>query len=193
MRRIPERAMKGILSLLRTKPRKTQPASPHHTDSMLFASAFAHQGVDDEMLVPWEARAVEVGAQRLSTHRGGKLLRHLWAKGALARVERFFEFATIAAHRDVIRQDEYGNFLVVVPTGTMAIDRIQPWGKQRRLAEAQPGDMLGEMSLLDSGSRFSACATLTPCEVAVLSAEAMDEMMNEEPQLAASQIGRASC
>ncbi|KAB7604216.1 Crp/Fnr family transcriptional regulator [Verminephrobacter eiseniae] len=189
--------MKGILSLLRTKPRKTQPASPHHTDSMLFASAFAHQGVDDEMLVPWEARAVEVGAQRLSTHRGGKLLRHLWAKdkymaqldkGALARVERFFEFATIAAHRDVIRQDEYGNFLVVVLTGTMAIDRIQPWGKQRRLAEAQPGDMLGEMSLLDSGSRFSACATLTPCEVAVLSAEAMDEMMNEEPQLAASLV-----
>src|SRR6218665_2802711 len=98
MRRIPQRAMKGILSLLRTKPRKTQPASPHHTDSMLFASAFAHQGVDDEMLVPWETRAAEVGAPRLSTHRGGSLLRNLWAKdkymavlekGNLAREEPF--------------------------------------------------------------------------------------------------------
>src|SRR6218665_2816576 len=122
MRRIPERAMKGILSLLRTKPPKTQPASPPHTHPTLFASPFAHQGVDDEMLVPWEARAVEVGAQRLSAHRGGKLLRHLWAKdkymeqldnGALEREERFFEFVSISAQCDVIRQNEYRKIMIV--------------------------------------------------------------------------------
>ena len=37
------------------------------------------------------------------------------------------------------------------------------------------------MSLLDSGIRFSACTTLTDCEIAVLSAEAMDEMMSKDP------------
>ena len=55
--------------------------------------------------------------------------------------------------------------------GTIAVDRIQPWGEQLRLAETRPGDILGEMSLLDSGMRFSACTTLTDCEVAVLNAE----------------------
>ena len=57
-----------------------------------------------------------------------------------------------------------------------------------RLAETRPGDILGEMSLLDSGIRFSACTTLTDCEIAVLSAEAMDDMMSKDPQLTASLI-----
>ena len=51
-----------------------------------------------------------------------------------------------------------------------------------------PGDILGEMSLLDSGIRFSACTTLTDCEIAVLSAEALDDMMAQDPQLAASLV-----
>jgi CRP-like cAMP-binding protein len=149
------------------------------------------------MLVPWEARAVEVGAKRLQTSRGTKLLQALWAKDkymallgndAIKQMERFFEFASVAPNRDVIRQDEYGNFLVVLLTGTIAVDRVQTWGEHLRLAETRPGDILGEMSLLDGGIRFSACTTLTDCEIAVLSAEAMDDMMTKAPQLAASLV-----
>ena len=44
------------------------------------------------------------------------------------------------------------------------------------------------MSLLDSGIRFSTCTSLTDCEIAVLSAEAMDEMMAHDAPLAASLI-----
>ena len=57
-------------------------------------------------------------------------------------------------------------------------------GGRARLAEARAGDMLGEMSVLDAGSRFSACTTLTPCVVAVLDAQRLDEMMAAEPRLA---------
>ena len=186
--------MKGILSLLKSKVQKP---GEDANDSVLFTTAFASLGVDESLLVPWEARAVEVGAKRLPRNRGGKLLQSLWAKdkymahldqGAVVRMERFFQFASIPPNRDVIRQDEYGNFMVVLLSGTIAVDRIQPWGEQLRLAETRPGDILGEMSLLDSGMRFSACTTLTDCEVAVLSAEAMDEMMAQDPQLAASLV-----
>jgi CRP/FNR family cyclic AMP-dependent transcriptional regulator len=84
----------------------------------------------------------------------------------------------VPANRDVIRQDEYGNFMLVLLSGTIAVDREQPWGETLRLAEtSKPGEILGEMSLLDSGMRFSACTTLTECDVAVLSAEGMDDMM----------------
>ena len=191
--------MKGILGLLRSKTLVNKPKD-ESTDSMLFSTAFAGQGVDDSMLVPWEARAVEVGAKRLPASRGGKLLQGLWAKDKymahldkdaverMERMERFFEFASVPSNRDLIRQDEYGNFMVVLLTGTIAVDRVQPWGEQLRLAETRPGDILGEMSLLDSGIRFSACTTLTDCEIAVLSAEAMDEMMSKDPQLAASLV-----
>ena len=186
--------MKGILSLLKSKVQKP---GEDANDSVLFTTAFASLGVDESLLVPWEARAVEVGAKRLPRNRGGKLLQSLWAKdkymahldqGAVERMERFFQFASIPPNRDVIRQDEYGNFMVVLLTGTIAVDRIQPWGEQLRLAETRPGDILGEMSLLDSGIRFSACTTLTECEIAVLSAEGMDEMMAKDPQLAASLV-----
>jgi len=163
----------------------------------MFTTAFADQGVDPSLLVPWEARAIEVGAKKLNAERATKMLQTLWAKDkymshlddhAIHSLQMFFEFALVPAGRDVIRQDEYGNFMVVLLNGNIAVDRLQPWGERMRLAETRPGDILGEMSLLDSGIRFSACTTITDCEVAILSTEAMDQMMTADPSLAARLI-----
>jgi CRP-like cAMP-binding protein len=68
------------------------------------------------------------------------------------------------------------------------VDRDQQWGERVRLSEVQPGEILGEMSLLDGGQRFSHCVTLTECEIAILGAEALDEMMTVRTALAASFI-----
>jgi CRP-like cAMP-binding protein len=186
--------MKGVLDLLRRS--KPQGVSDQ-PDSQLFTSAFADQGVDPSLLVPWEARANEVGAKRMPAGRGIRLLQALWAKdkymsrlepGSVKELERFFDFAHVLGDRDIIRQDEYGNFMIVLLTGTIAVDREQPWGEKLRLTETRPGDILGEMSLLDSGQRFSLCTSLTECEIAVLSAEALDQMMTKQPQLAAGLV-----
>jgi CRP/FNR family cyclic AMP-dependent transcriptional regulator len=185
----------GIFDKLRPKPRP-EPADEKH-DSILFSMAFAGLGVDASLLIPWEARATEVDAKRLTASRGTKLLQGLWAKDkymshldaeAIQRLERYFDFASVPANRDIIRQDEYGNFMVVLLSGAIAVDRVQPWGERLRLAETRPGEILGEMSLLDSGIRFSACTTMNECEIAALSAEAMDYMMSANPQLAANLI-----
>lgn len=187
--------MKGLFGLL-LKKNKIEPEDDQ-PDSMLFTTAFAGLGLDANLLVPWEARAVKVGATRLSPSRGTKLLQGLWAKDkymhlldqdAIGRLERFFAFATVAANRDIIRQNEYGNFMVVVLSGSIAVDRVQPWGERLRLAEAAPGEILGEMSLLDSGMRFAHCTTLSECEIGVLGAEALDHMMATDPELAASLV-----
>ena len=151
--------MKGILRLLR-RPARSDKSPKDPSDSVFFSTAFSEQNAGAAALIPWEARAVEVGAKRLSASRGGKLLQALWAK------------------------DKY--------MATIAVDRIQPWGEQLRLAETRPGDILGEMSLLDSGIRFSACTTLNDCDIAVLSADATDEMMVRDPQLAASLVALLS-
>jgi CRP-like cAMP-binding protein len=94
----------------------------------------------------------------------------------------------VAANRELMAQEEYGSFMVVLLSGTVAVDRDQQWGERVRLSEARPGEILGEMSLLDSGKRFSHCITLTDCEIAVLGAEALDEMMSVRAPLAASLI-----
>ena len=166
-------------------------------ESDFFASAFGDHGADPSLLVPWEARAVEVGAKPLASGRGMDQLIAIWSRdkymGRITQVDmgglqKYLEFATIEADRDVIRQDEFGNFMVVLLKGAIAVDRMQPWGELIRLAEVRPGDVLGEMSLLDGGTRFSVCTTLVECDVAVLRAEAMDEMMKEQPQLAAAMV-----
>jgi len=185
----------GIFDIL--KSREPVDPSEDRQDSVLFSTAFAGLGVDASLLVPWEARAVEIDAQRFQAARGTKMLQGLWTRDrymrhldlkAIQGLERHFDFATIPASRDVIRQDEYGNFMVVLLSGAIAVDRVQPWGERLRLAETRPGDILGEMSLLDSGIRFSACTTLSDCDVGVLTAEGMDDMMAASPQLAASLI-----
>ena len=185
----------GILDLFKSKEHVVTDGD--RQDSVFFSTAFAGLGVDASLLVPWEARAVEIDAKRLNAARGTKMLQGLWAKDrymrhldadAIQHLERHFDFATVPPNRDVIRQDEYGNFMVVLLSGSVAVDRVQPWGERLRLAETRPGEILGEMSLLDSGIRFSACTTMNECELAVLTAEGMDELMAASPQLAASLI-----
>lgn len=187
--------MKGLLGLIRqATPADAGSDSP---DTFFFSTAFADQGIDASSMVPWEARANEVGARRLPAGHGSKLLQALWSRDnfmarlgpdALQRLERFLDFASLPANRDVIRQDEYGNFMLVLLSGSIAVDREQPWGDRLHLTEARPGDILGEMSLLDSGPRFSVCTSVTDCEIAVLGAQALDEMMVADPALAASLI-----
>ena len=187
--------MKGIFEILRPKTRPE--VSEEKQDSILFSTAFAGLGVDASLLIPWEARAAEIDARRLPSPRGTKMLQALWSKdkymshldaAAIQNMERYFDFATVPADRELIRQDEYGNFMLVLLSGAVAVDRVQPWGERLRLAETRPGEILGEMSLLDSGIRFSACSTMNECEVAALSAEAMDDMLSANPHLAANLI-----
>ena len=172
-------------------------AGDDRPDPLLFSSAFGDLGVDPSMLVTWDARGASIGATALAPEYGTALLRSLWSRdkymgrlgvAAVGRLERFFSFAVVAAGRNVIEQEEHGNFMIVLLSGSIAVDRRQPWGEQMRMAEARPGDILGEMSLLDSGMRFAHCTTLTHCEIGVLDAEALDGMMARDPELAASLI-----
>ena len=188
--------MKGLLGLIR-QTTSASAGSESRAETFFFSTAFADQGIDASFMVPWEARANEVGAKHLAAGRGAKLLEELWSRDsfmsrlgpdALKRLEKFFDFASLPANRDVIRQDEYGNFMLVLLSGSIAVDREQPWGERLHLTEARPGDILGEMSLLDSGPRFSVCTSLKDCEIAILGAQGLDEMMVADPALAASLI-----
>ncbi len=188
--------MKGILNLMRKRP---QAAAPESGSSAFFQTAFLLRDSEggSQPTVPWEARAVEVDAHRLADAKGGAMLRALWAQDphmrcldgdAMDRLVHFFDYAVVAADREVTRQDEYGNFLMVLLSGSVAVDRVLASGERLRMSEARPGEVLGEMSLLDGGRRFSSCLTLTECRMAVLSAQALDDMLNQQPRLAASLV-----
>src|SRR6188768_3413446 len=95
-------------------------------DPLLFSSAFGDYGVDPSMLVTWHARAAAVGASALSAEHGTALLRSLWSRdkymarlgvAGIGRLERFLDFAVVASGRNIIEQDEHGDFMIVLLSG----------------------------------------------------------------------------
>lgn len=165
------------------------------TESTFFSTMFNESAEGSDTVVSWTQRGAELGAQPFDAVTGKALFTRLWGADKhlaalddadLERLSQFLQYAKLPANQEVVKQDEQGDYMVVVLEGTLAVDRLQPWGGRARLAEARVGDMLGEMSLLDAGARFSACTTLTSCTLAVLDAQALDRLMAEEPRLAAA-------
>lgn len=143
----------------------------------------------------WSKRVAEIHGHPLETPLGLVQLRKLWnadalmsplGGNALERMVPYIQFHTLPPDREVIRQDELGDFLLVLLRGSISVVRKQEWGEMLVLAQVTPGEMLGEMSLLDGGERFSTCITRSECDIAVLTADGLDRMMSGEPRIAAT-------
>lgn len=153
------------------------------------------------MQCSWRERAPRIEATPSDRRQGIDMFVRLWgadrhvvALGTddLLRMSEYLDFVQVPSDREVIAQDEAGSYMLVVLEGSVAVDRSPPWGGKVRLAEARAGDMLGEMSLLDGGARFSSCLTLTPCTMAVVEARRLDEMITKEPRLGVALLASLS-
>ncbi len=189
--------MKNVFEMLR-RSKPVEQNGDEGAESQFFTTGF--QDVDDATVpvVHWAERAKTAGARKLARPGPVKRLKDLWSRDRfmagltpddLEKCARYFEFYAVDANKDLIEQNEYGGFMLVMLHGVVAVDRQQPWGERMRLTEVRAGNVLGEMSLLDAGPRWSYCTTLNPTEVAVLEAEALDTMMEQDPGSAARLIG----
>jgi CRP/FNR family cyclic AMP-dependent transcriptional regulator len=160
-----------------SEPSAADEANP--ADSGFFSTQFSERGDEVQLLATWASRAKPLFAKLWGADRYVAAL----SPDELLRMSQYLQFVTVPVNQEVIGQDEQGDYMLIVLEGTLAVDRVQPWGGRARLAEARAGDMLGEMSLLDAGARFSACTTLTPCTLAVVDAQRLDEMIMFEPRL----------
>jgi CRP-like cAMP-binding protein len=161
----------------------TQPAAPD--------GARGAQGAHDG--ARWTVRAITLRAEPHDADDAMTRLLRLWGNDRhaaalpdqdLRHLRHYLQFAQVQAGQRLIEQDEFGDFLLVLLEGSIAVERVQPWGAGVRLAEARPGDVLGEMSLLDAGTRASACISLQRCLVAVLDQYSLTRMVGEDPRLA---------
>ncbi len=169
------------------------------TESAFFSTTLATRGTlrVNTPLVPWQTRAIEIGATSLPILQGSEQLAQLWVHDpymkilgaqSLLHLGLHFEYARTQADQDVIRQNEFSRFMVVVLSGDLSVEREQASGGRTALAQTRNGDILGEMSLLDGGPRFSSCRSLNECDLAILSAEALDRLLQQEPVLAAQTV-----
>ena len=183
--------MKNLLARFRRKP-KPLAVAPRDESSSYFATQFQEHQQDTQLMVSWDTRSIDLHTKPYDPALGTLALVKLFGQDpqlsqlgpeALSVFGNYLEYVQVEAGRQVIGQDEQGDFLLIVLDGTVAVERVQPWGAKARLGESRAGDVLGEMSLLDAGTRFSACTTLTPCTLAVVDAQKLDEMIHVDPRL----------
>ncbi|HEX6703956.1 MAG TPA: cyclic nucleotide-binding domain-containing protein [Albitalea sp.] len=170
-------------------------------DAGFFSSMYQEAPEAPQTLSSWRDRAPQIGATAFDRRQGAEMFARLWgadrhvvalSADELQRMSQYLEFVQVPVGREVIGQDELGDYMIIVLDGTLSVDRGQPWGSKARLAEAHAGDMLGEMSLLDAGARFSSCITLAPCTLAVVDARRLDEMITQEPRLGVALLASLS-
>lgn len=189
--------MKRLLDRIKRRPRAGAAAD----DAGFFSSVFQEPPEAPQTVSTWRDRAPQLNATPADRKQASELFAKLWgadrhvvalSPDELQRMSHYLEFVQVPVDREVIGQDELGDYMVIVLDGTLTVDRAQPWGGKARLAEAHAGDMLGEMSLLDAGARFSSCVTLTPCTLAVVDARRLDEMITKEPRLGVALLASLS-
>lgn len=173
-------------------------------DDALLLGRLAHRVAFESEAAPWvswDQRAAELRAETLDPAVGAADLAQLWREdrhiARLSEAERqrlgaCFRHARIAGRQEVIRQDEPGDFLLLVLQGTVSVERLLPGTQRARIGLAQPGDLLGEMSLIDGGTRFSSCVTQGPVRFAVLDARDVETMMRDDPRLAVALLASLS-
>jgi CRP-like cAMP-binding protein len=159
-----------------------------------YATQFADQQQDTRLFAQWSLRGSDLQARPYDSTLGMLALIKLLSQdlsladlGAeqLQVLGAYFEYAELDAGKQIIGQDEQGDFMVVVLSGMVAEDRIQPSGARVRIGESPSGALLGEMSMLDGSTRFCACTSLTAVRLAVLPSASLQRMMQEESYLAA--------
>lgn len=141
----------------------------------------------------WAHRAREVRAENLDPEEAAALLLQRWRDDPdfdrlsdrdLQRLGGYLQVVRVPPREELIRQDELGDFLLLLLDGTVSVDRDRPGGGRVRIGLAGGGDLLGEMSLIDGGTRFSSCTTQETVRLAVLDAGRLEAMMADAPALA---------
>ncbi len=163
-----------------------------HTSSGFQQTQVVDSRPDTRPSVAWSARSAEVGALGHDRARATMLLGQLLAADGQAALnaerERrllasYLDFSEVPAQAAVVRQDERGDYLMILLEGRVAMERLLPSGTRVRLGDARAGDLLGELTLLDPHTRYSQCTTRTPCVFAVLKPQSLEWMMRAEPRL----------
>lgn len=183
--------------LLGRSPRPLPQHPGRADDSGYYATQLADRQGDTRLFAPWAQRAPDLRAQRHDDASGVNALVRLFSHDAtmaglgaqgLGTLASYMEYAEVDAGKRIVGQDEQGDYLLILLQGAVAEDRHQPSGAKVRLGEARTGDLLGELSVLDGGTRFCSCTALSPVTLAVLAAPQLERLLAEEPRLAAAML-----
>jgi CRP-like cAMP-binding protein len=97
-------------------------------------------------------------------------------------ISRYLDCYGVPTQSVVIREGDEGDFMAILVTGrAMIVKEVD--GVEKIMYQLKPGDMIGEMSLVDGQRRFASCVSTEPSDFAVLTNAKLTNMLREQPAL----------
>jgi len=87
-----------------------------------------------------------------------------------------------AAGELILQSGSAGQSMMAVVMGTVRISAHSPQGKEIILADLPPGEIVGEIAVLDGGQRTADATALTNCEVLVLERRDVLPFLEQQPK-----------
>jgi CRP/FNR family cyclic AMP-dependent transcriptional regulator len=102
--------------------------------------------------------------------------------GLLARYMRVYR---AQGGQALIREGDDGDFMLLIIGGSVDIYKNSAQGESQLMTSVVPGMTLGEMSMIDGEPRFATCIATDETTFAVLTRDAMANIILEKPSLGA--------
>ncbi len=99
-----------------------------------------------------------------------------------ATLTEYMECLGVPRQSTVMHEGTEGDCMAILVTGAAMILKSHD-GRQKVVHEVMPGEIIGEMSLIDGRRRFASCVTTEPSDFAVLSRTGLDALLNDHPSL----------
>lgn len=117
----------------------------------------------------------------ISAVHAGPLLEGFTRREALL-LSGYLECFGVPRHFTVLREDDEGDFLAILITGGAVITKLHD-GAEKMVCAVNPGDTIGEISMIDGQKRFASCITTVPSDFAVLTYDKFQALLTDHPRL----------
>ena len=108
-------------------------------------------------------------------------MRHFGSQ-ELTLLAEYMDCFGVPRYSTVIHEGDEGDFLTILITGEAQILKYDGT-EEAVIRTISPGELVGEMSMLDGQSRYASCVTSEPSDFAVLTQQKLNEMLADHPRL----------
>ncbi len=102
----------------------------------------------------------------------------------LSMVDRITYMKDYSRHEQVYGQSDPGDVVYLLKEGRVKIYKLSPDGKELTLAILEPGEIFGEMALVDTGPRETIAETLDDTLLCVIRRRDFEILLHKKPSLA---------
>ncbi len=105
-----------------------------------------------------------------------------FSRQELTLLAEYMDCFGVRRNSTVIHEGDEGDFLAILVTGAAQIVKTRD-GRDTVVRELTPGELFGEMSMIDGERRVANCITSEPSDFAVLSHQNLNNMLADHPRL----------